>query len=68
MDLLGASNGYTRSDEGSQLNNFLGDHSGKRAVIFLDEFDKTEREVRNALLVVMEKGKITLILTKKSLY
>jgi hypothetical protein len=68
MDLLGASNGYTRSDEGSQLNNFLGDHSGKRAVVFLDEFDKTENEVRNALLVVMEKGEITLILTKKSLH
>jgi hypothetical protein len=56
MDFLGASNGYHRSDQGSPLNNFLGDNSGKRAVVFLDEFDKTEKKVRNSLLVVMQDG------------
>lgn len=59
MNLLGASNGYFRSDQGSQLNNFLGDNSGKRAVIFLDEFDKTEEKVRNSLLSLLEKGEVT---------
>jgi ATP-dependent Clp protease ATP-binding subunit ClpA len=56
MDLLGASNGYHRSDQGSQLNNFLGDNDGERGVVFLEELDKSEKMVRNALLVVTEKG------------
>jgi hypothetical protein len=56
MDFLGASNGYRRSDQGSQFNNFLGDNNGARAVVFLDEFDKTEKEVRDSLLVVMQDG------------
>jgi ATP-dependent Clp protease ATP-binding subunit ClpA len=42
MDLLGASNGYHRSDEGSELNS--AENSGKIAVVFLDEFDKTTKK------------------------
>jgi ATP-dependent Clp protease ATP-binding subunit ClpA len=56
MDLLGASNGYHRSEEGSEFNNFVGDNHGKRAVVVLDEFDKTKDVVRKALLTVIQDG------------
>lgn len=56
MDLLGASHGYFRNDEGSELNNFIAENNGKRAVVFLDEFDKTEQVVRDSLLEATDKG------------
>lgn len=54
--LFGARNGYEKSANGSQLNNFLADNSGKRTVVFLDEFDKTKKEVHNSLLLVLGEG------------
>lgn len=55
-DLFGSRNGYKRSDEGSQLNNFLKKHDGKRAIVFLEEFDKTTRDVRHSLLLICDSG------------
>ena len=55
--LLGSSIGYYANEGGSQLNNFLTDNAGNRCVVFLDEFDKTTPEVREALLKVMDSGK-----------
>lgn len=48
MDLLGSTSGYNRSKEGSEMNNFIAENSGERAVVFLDEFDKTEEEIRES--------------------
>jgi MoxR-like ATPase len=61
MDFLGASNSYSRSDQGSKFKNFLGDNTGKRAVVLLDEFDKTEKKIRDSLLIVMQDGKTHLL-------
>ncbi|KAF2835473.1 hypothetical protein M501DRAFT_1019751 [Patellaria atrata CBS 101060] len=55
-DLFGAHNGYQRSEEGSQLNNFLATNSGLRSVVFLDEFDKTSQKIRNSLLLLCDTG------------
>jgi MoxR-like ATPase len=61
MDFLGASNSYSRSDQGSKFKSFLGDNTGKRAVVLLDEFDKTEKKIRDSLLIVMQDGKTHLL-------
>lgn len=60
-DLLGGSNFYHRSDEGSDFYNFVSKNNGKRAVIVLDEFDKTEKAIRDTLLIVLDKGKLSSI-------
>ncbi|SMY21909.1 unnamed protein product [Zymoseptoria tritici ST99CH_1A5] len=54
--LLGPTGGYQDHQLGSPLNNFLARCGGKRAVVFLDEYDKTEKDVRDALLTVMASG------------
>ncbi|KAI4641381.1 uncharacterized protein J4E78_010444 [Alternaria triticimaculans] len=54
--LFGSTAGWDRNEDGSKLNNFLTDHSGKRSVVFLDEFDKTNQKVRDALLNIMQSG------------
>lgn len=56
-DLFGCLPPYMRYDKGSTLNNFLGKHSGERTVVFLDEFDKTQQEVRESLLLVLDSGR-----------
>ncbi|KAI4199257.1 MAG: hypothetical protein LQ350_004717 [Teloschistes chrysophthalmus] len=43
-------------DSGSQLNNFLTVHSGERAVVFLDEFQKTTGEIHKSLLLILDEG------------
>ncbi|KAF2090205.1 P-loop containing nucleoside triphosphate hydrolase protein [Saccharata proteae CBS 121410] len=55
-ELFGPGSGYLGSEEGSRVNNFLSKNTGQRCVVFLDEFDKTEAEVRLSLLTVMENG------------
>ena len=54
--LFGSRLGYIGNAQGSQLNNHLADNSGQRSVVFLDEFNKTEREVHNSLLLVLDSG------------
>lgn len=56
IGLFGSRTGYQGNERGSQLNNHLKDHDGKRTVVFLDEFDKTEQEVRNSLLLLLDSG------------
>ncbi|KAK5123530.1 hypothetical protein LTR85_002568 [Meristemomyces frigidus] len=55
-NLLGPPVGYKQNEVGSPLNNHLAAHSGRRCVIFLDEFDKTNKECRDALLKVLDTG------------
>ncbi|KAF3913732.1 hypothetical protein AA313_de0206524 [Arthrobotrys entomopaga] len=47
---------YNGCEQGSPLNNFLVANSGKRSIVFLDEIEKTSREILNALLVPFERG------------
>jgi ATP-dependent Clp protease ATP-binding subunit ClpA len=58
FDLFGSNAGYQRSEDGSKLNNFLAKNSGKRSVVFFDEFDKTNQGIRNALLLLTQSGKL----------
>ncbi|KAK4539926.1 hypothetical protein LTR36_009968 [Oleoguttula mirabilis] len=55
-NLLGPPIGYTQNSVGSPLNDHLTAYSGRRCVIFLDEFDKTNKECRDALLKVLDTG------------
>lgn len=59
IDILGGSNAYRRSEQGSILNNFVSENDGRRAVVVLDEFDKTTDEVRLSLLNVINRGMYT---------
>ncbi|QIX02150.1 hypothetical protein AMS68_007667 [Peltaster fructicola] len=54
--LFGPPLGYAGNAVGSQLNNFLATRDGTRSVVFLDEFDKTDQEVRHSLLLVLDSG------------
>ncbi len=55
-DIFGPKFPYHGYEKGSRLNNFLASHAGERAVVFLDEFDKTTEEVPNALLLPFDSG------------
>ena len=57
MDLFGWKGAYQSRDQGAPLNNFLGQHSGQRCIVFLDEFEKTSHDVRQALLLVFDTGR-----------
>ncbi|KAI1645958.1 P-loop containing nucleoside triphosphate hydrolase protein [Daldinia loculata] len=56
MALFGSPCGYEDNRDGAPLSNFLVDNQGKRCVVFLDEFDKTDYNTLNALLKVMDDG------------
>jgi hypothetical protein len=56
IDLFGVSAGYKNGEKGSQLNNHLAQHDGQRTVVFMDEFDKTDGTVHNALLLLLDSG------------
>lgn len=54
VGLFGSRSGYQGNERGSQLNNHLSQYDGQRSVVFLDEFDKTDQEVRNSLLLLLD--------------
>ena len=54
--LLGSVTGYASNRYGSPLNNFMAEHTAQPCLVFLDEFDKTDQGVREALLKVMDTG------------
>jgi ATP-dependent Clp protease ATP-binding subunit ClpA len=55
--LFGAPASYLGREDGSKLNNHLAAYSGRRSVVFLDEFDKSNQGVWDPLLLVMQSGK-----------
>ena len=55
-DLLRPQAPYQGHEEGSTLNNYLAEYTGKKAVVFLDEFEKTTEEVHKSLLLVFDEG------------
>ncbi|CAI6331887.1 unnamed protein product [Periconia digitata] len=54
--LFGSTAGWNRNADGSKLNNFLAANASRRSVVFMDEFDKTEKSVRDALLLITQNG------------
>ncbi|KAL8894325.1 MAG: hypothetical protein Q9192_004413 [Flavoplaca navasiana] len=55
-DLFGPQAPYHGHEEGSTLNNYLAEYTGEKAVVFLDEFEKTTEEVHKSLLLVFDDG------------
>jgi ATP-dependent Clp protease ATP-binding subunit ClpA len=58
-DLFGPWNPYLRSKDGSPVNNYLTRQSGRRCIVFMDEFEKTTDEVRQALLLPVQSGEFS---------
>jgi hypothetical protein len=56
MELFGGRHPYVNADRGTPLNNFLARNSGQRSIVFLDEFEKTTREIHQALLLPFDNG------------
>ncbi|ROV99612.1 hypothetical protein VPNG_07730 [Cytospora leucostoma] len=54
--LFGSTLSYRGNEEGTHLNNFLAENEGKRCVVFLDEFEKTDKSMHQSLLKLMEEG------------
>lgn len=54
--LFGPRPGYHSAHKGSQLNNLLAKHDGKKCIVFLDEFEKTNAEIHNTLLKPFDEG------------
>jgi ATP-dependent protease Clp ATPase subunit len=59
-DLFGPKKPYIGHELGAPLNNFLARLAGRRGIVFLDEFEKTTKEVQNALLIPFDEGKFSL--------
>ncbi|KAK6541470.1 hypothetical protein TWF694_007279 [Orbilia ellipsospora] len=55
-EFFGPHSPYRGYEQGSPLNNFLVANNGKRAIVFLDEIEKTSQAILNALLVIFERG------------
>ncbi|KAI0970147.1 P-loop containing nucleoside triphosphate hydrolase protein [Xylaria arbuscula] len=55
-ELFGPRAPYFGSDKGSPLNNFLASHSGRRGLVFMDEFEKTNTDIHNTLLIPFDQG------------
>ena len=55
-DLFGPQAPFAGHEAGSPLNNFLADHSGQKAVVFLDEFEKTTPAIHKSLLLLFDEG------------
>jgi ATP-dependent Clp protease ATP-binding subunit ClpA len=58
--MFGSGAGYIGSDSGSQLGNFMSQHSNKRNVVLLDEFDHCNAETWEAFYHVFEEGEYVL--------
>jgi ATP-dependent Clp protease ATP-binding subunit ClpA len=54
--LFGPRMGIVGTEKGSRLNNFLARKHGQRALVFMDEFEKTNHSVHNALLLPFDNG------------
>ena len=57
-ELFGPRQPYVGWDKGSRLNNFLANNHGKRCIVFLDEFEKTNSDIHKTLLVPFDNGKL----------
>ncbi|KAI8957762.1 P-loop containing nucleoside triphosphate hydrolase protein [Daldinia sp. FL1419] len=56
IELFGPRPPYSGYEEGSALNNFLARKNGQRCIVFMDEFEKTSKEIHNTLLIPFQNG------------
>jgi len=61
-DLFGPYSPYVGYEKGSPLNNFLADNSGRKAIVMLDEIEKSGSKIMDANLIVFDEG------TKQSIH
>jgi len=61
MELFGGRDPYVNAARGTPLNNFLVRHDGQRSIVFLDEFEKTTKEIHQALLLPFDNGETNLL-------
>lgn len=64
MELFGPRRPYQGYEKGSAVNNFLVGHSEKRCIVFLDEFEKTTKEIHSSLLLPFDNGTIRTFVTQ----
>jgi ATP-dependent Clp protease ATP-binding subunit ClpA len=56
MELFGPKNPLVGAEQGTPLNNFLARKNGQKAIVFLDEFDRSSPEIWDALLIPFDRG------------
>ncbi|RYP92608.1 hypothetical protein DL770_001250 [Monosporascus sp. CRB-9-2] len=56
-ELFGPRAPYSGYEEGSPLNNFLVRKAGYRCIVFMDEFEKTSKDIHNTLLLPFQGGR-----------
>lgn len=56
-ELFGPRPPFSGHEDGSTLNNFLVSKAGKRSIVFMDEFEKTGKEIHNTLLLPFQDGR-----------
>ncbi|KAI0879913.1 P-loop containing nucleoside triphosphate hydrolase protein [Annulohypoxylon maeteangense] len=56
-ELFGPRPPYSGHEDGSPLNNFLVLNAGERAIVFMDEFEKTSDDIHNTLLLPFQDGR-----------
>ncbi|KAI2470818.1 P-loop containing nucleoside triphosphate hydrolase protein [Annulohypoxylon bovei var. microspora] len=56
-ELFGPRPPYEGHKDGSPLNNFLVGQNGKRSIVFMDEFEKTSKDIHNTLLLPFQDGR-----------
>ncbi|RYO82139.1 hypothetical protein DL766_003700 [Monosporascus sp. MC13-8B] len=55
-ELFGPRAPYSGYEDGSPLNNFLVRKAGCRCIVFMDEFEKTSKDIHNTLLLPFQNG------------
>ncbi|KAL9122673.1 MAG: hypothetical protein Q9187_000770 [Circinaria calcarea] len=55
-DIFGAKHPYVGAEQGSKVNNFLAENTGRQSIVFLDEFEKSTSDAWNALLLPFDSG------------
>ncbi|KAI1662913.1 P-loop containing nucleoside triphosphate hydrolase protein [Daldinia decipiens] len=55
-ELFGPRPPYSGHEEGSILNNFLVRKDKQRCIVFMDEFEKTSKDIHNTLLLPFQDG------------
>ncbi|KAI5925114.1 P-loop containing nucleoside triphosphate hydrolase protein [Camillea tinctor] len=57
VELFGPRPPFSGNENGSALNNFLVRKAGERCIVFMDEFEKTSKDIQNTLLLPFQDGK-----------
>lgn len=55
-ELFGPRPPFEGHEDGSPLNNFLARKAGSRCIVFMDEFEKTSKDIHNTLLLPFQDG------------